>query len=271
MKEAASRGLLLSQRKIEPSEVGVGALIVRCVEDAFSGLSRSNTILGSIILYVPLIVASANTIANTGSFRSRIVKRNLRRILEQTTVDDTLDFYRALHLNLTSGVTARLEESWTDRHERYDIENPDVYQNIREDDLSLYELSMLAKNVDALSREYATGFGRVIDEVYPHLNNTVTGFEDIEEGIVEAFLWILSEHPDGLIAKKAGMERAQEVTATIQKALSETNAEAGLEAKLRMLENELSGNDNRLNPGSTADILSAALLCRLLAMEYPET
>ncbi len=270
MKKAAERGVLLHRGQIDPGEVGIGELILGCVDDAFSRFSKSNTILGSIILYIPLVVASTCTILDTGSFEPQALRASIRRILELTTVDDTLNFYRALRHNLTSGISARMEESWTEMHSRYDIENPGVYQNVSDDELTLFKLSKLARDVDAISEEYATAYSRVIEDIYPHLKKRIKGFEDIEEGIVETFVWFLSRHPDKLIAKKEGLVKAQQVQKNMLDAISQMNGETRIDQVLAMLEKHFGVQNNRLNPGSTADLLSAGLLCRLLAMEFLE-
>src|SRR5208337_2757006 len=56
--EAACRGALVAENKLGISEVGLGQLIKTCVADVNAWQKGGNTILGTIMLFVPIAVAS---------------------------------------------------------------------------------------------------------------------------------------------------------------------------------------------------------------------
>jgi triphosphoribosyl-dephospho-CoA synthase len=82
--------------------------------------------------------------------------------------------------------------------------------------------------------------------------------------IVDAYLQTLSQVPDTLIARKLGPEAAQGVSRRAAAVLAEgaagTRERARSEAEL---DAELRGPRNRKNPGTTADIVTAALFVLL--------
>ena len=83
--------------------------------------------------------------------------------------------------------------------------------------------------------------------------------------IVHTFLKILSNHPDTFIARKAGIEKAREVSLDAKNILK-TGGLAAAEGRkgVNDLDLKLRSSGNRLNPGTTADLTAATLaLCTL--------
>ncbi len=54
---SAKRGISLASEEISAEGVGLGELIFESSKDVFGGLNQSNTILGTILLYIPIVVA----------------------------------------------------------------------------------------------------------------------------------------------------------------------------------------------------------------------
>jgi triphosphoribosyl-dephospho-CoA synthase len=75
---------------------------------------------------------------------------------------------------------------------------------------------------------------------------------------VSLHVGLLASHPDTLIARKAGDAAAQDVTRAARSVRAGTMSLADFDASLR-------ADGNRLNPGTTADLVAATLLAALLS------
>lgn len=268
--EGAIRGAALAQRKITPSKIRIGELIHQCAQDTFTGINKRNTILGTILLYIPLVVASSATVTENKSFSIEALSGWLKKITEKTSIEDTLNLYKAFHLIRSKNPRIDESKSWTETHSRYDIDNPHVMKNIVEDKLTLFELFKLSANVDEISSEWSNNFTLTLNEVFPYLDRITDSLENMEEGIVQTFVWLLSRRPDGLIAKKAGEKRAEKIRQLAEKTMKAWNHETGPFELMVRLDNELRMEGNLLNPGTTADLVSAGILCKLVALNFPE-
>jgi triphosphoribosyl-dephospho-CoA synthase len=266
---SAERGISLIDGNVQPSEIRLGELILHSASDTFTGINRRNTILGTILLYVPLVVSCAATIKQDGHFSGRRVVEWLKTVVENTTVEDTVNLYRAFHLARSASPKHNESTSWTDAHSRYDIDNKHVFENIKEDGLTLHDLFEMSADVDEISNEWANQFSLTMTKVFPYLDGVTENLEDLEEGIVQTFIWLLSLRPDGLITKKAGVKRAEEVRALAENIMSAWNQSSGPVEIMFQLDVELRKEGNVLNPGTTADLVSTAILCKLVSLEYP--
>lgn len=266
---SASRGVSLAEGQLSPSDINIGELIHHCAKDTFTGINKRNTILGTILLYIPLIVATGAAVTQTGSYTSEGIQRWLKRITENTSVDDTLNLYNAFHLIRSTNPRVEESASWTDTHSRYDIDNPKVMDNILEDKLTLYDLFKLSADVDEISGEWASDFNLTISQVFPYLDKITDNLENLEEGIVQTFVWLLSLRPDGLIAKKAGEKRAEEIRSLAERTMNAWNQDTGPLELMKSLDEELRREENLLNPGTTADLVSAGIFCKLVALDFP--
>ncbi len=266
---SASRGAALADGEIGLSDIQIGELIHICAQDTFTGINRRNTILGTILLYAPLVVATSAVLTQEEKYSILSLRRWLRKIIENTSVDDTLNLYRAFHLIRSTNPRIEESTSWTDVHSRYDIDNPVVSDNILEDKLTLFDLFKLSAEVDEISGEWANNFRLTLSHVFPYLNKISENLEDLEEGIVQTFVWLLSQRPDGLIAKKAGEKQAEKVCELAGKTMRAWNESTGPLELMRSLDMELRKEGNLLNPGTTADLVSAGIFCKLVALEFP--
>jgi len=82
---------------------------------------------------------------------------------------------------------------------------------------------------------------------------------------VELHLELLRDHPDTLIARRCGLPAARAVSDGAAQALAAggTRTTDG-RAALAAFDASLRGTRNRLNPGTTADLVAATLFAALL-------
>ncbi len=266
--QCALRGTQLAHNEIPPKDVHLGELIELCVSDSLTGLNTKNTILGSILLYVPLTVAIASVLEQS-AFSIDSVRDELSRIIENTSISDSIHLYRTFQLAPPGGRKIKEEPEWTNLHSRYDFENPNVIENIKQDEIRLIDLFKMSAKIDEISNEWANNFPMVLDRIHPYLSKISTGLDDIEEAIVRTYIWLLSERPDGLIVKKAGKKKAEEVQEIAIQIVRAWNENKELVESVLQLDDKLKLEDNLLNPGTTADLVSASTLCRLVSINPP--
>lgn len=265
---AADRGARFSKGEIEASNVGIGEVIRECVSDSLNGINQRNTIFGTLLLYIPLVTGTAASINSCGCYSVDDVRKWIKIVLDNTTVQDTIEVYRAFHIAQPAGELNKEEASWTESHDRFAIDNPKVFENILEDKMKLQQLFAMSAEVDPICREWAEYYKLVLHEVFPYLDAHSRGLEDLEEGIVRTFVWLLSRYRDGLIIKKAGAKQAEDVRLLAEKVMKESSENQKGEEMLALLDEELRREGNTLNPGTTADLVSAAIFCKLVSLSF---
>ena len=268
--ECATRGIALAKGDLDPSDVGLGELIHTCVKDSLTGLNHKNTILGSILLYVPLSVAMAANLAEEAQFSIERIHQYIQTITSQSSVVDATNLFKAFQLTRPGGAMIKEDPLWSDITRRYDFDNLETIEHLIEDKVSLFDVFKMSAQVDEISSEWSNGFQRTLGEVLPYLKRVTTKLEDLEEGIVRTFVWLLAQRPDGLIVKKAGRKRAVEIQQLAKTAMDNWSESQGPENLIISLDRILREEGNLLNPGTTADIVSVATFCRLVNITYPE-
>jgi triphosphoribosyl-dephospho-CoA synthase len=266
--ECASRGIRLSRGEISPEDVRLGELIHVATCDSIGEMGGKNTILGTILLYVPLVVSLGAHLEELGAFSVKHLRRTLCRIVEASTVEDCVNLYEAFQVANPGGAMIKEEPVWKKVHERYDIDNPRAIENIRKDEISLIDLLRVSAPVDEIAAEWASGFEVVLKQVFPYLDRLSSGLESLEEAVVMSHVWLLSRRPDGLIVKKAGLDEAERVMHLARSAVSLLDEKGDAGALLAHLDNTLRTEGNMLNPGTTADLVSAATLCKLASDSF---
>ncbi len=124
--------------------------------------------------------------------------------------------------------------------------------------VSLREAMATAAHRDSIASEYATGYAIVFDTGLPLLDDALRNGLSTLDAIVSLHVGLLASHPDTLIARKAGAAAARAVSAAAREVRDGSRSLAKFDASLR-------GADNRLNPGTTADLVAGTLLAALLS------
>jgi triphosphoribosyl-dephospho-CoA synthase len=245
---------LLSAVAIGPAmgmagRVGVGRTIWRAIRDT-SSVVRSNTNLGMVLLLAPL--AKACSAALDSRCRSRAIevrelRESLAQVLSSLTVGDARRTYEAIRLAHPGGLGQ--------------VAQADVAE---EPSITLYQAMAVAQERDAVAREYVTDFDITFGIGYPALEAAWNSTSDISTAIVQAYLTILAEVPDTLIARKRGSDVATQVSTWARETLSLGGAlSAQGRASLQKLGGALRDEGHTLNPGTTADLTAAAIFLLL--------
>lgn len=215
-------------------EAGVGDTVLQAVRDT-RRFVRANTNLGIVLLLAPLACAAGK---EGGPLRER-----LSRVLAALSLADARAVHAAIRLVKPGGLgTAETEDV------RY------------EPTRTLRETMALGAGRDTVAREYATDYDVTFGLVAPALGRARARGIGWPEAVLEAYLLTLAEVPDTLIARKAGPEAARAVSARAREVLAA--GELGSPERARAeaaFDRELRREGNRLNPGTTADLLAAGL------------
>jgi triphosphoribosyl-dephospho-CoA synthase len=250
---AAQRGISVSKGKIGLADVGVGRLIKTCIADINAWQGGGNTLLGAVILLSPMAVAAGMT-STTEDLQS--LRKNLKLIIESTTPRDAVNMYAAIEIANPGGLG---------KAPNLDINDPDSVNRILDDKISLYDVFRIAEKYDTICSEWVNNYPITFDLAYPKLAKKLQNKDDPNNATVQTFLEVLAKVPDTFIARKTGIEKSKEVSLKAKQVLNLGGTETPLGKKsLNEFDRELRKSSNLLNPGTTADIIAAALaLCVL--------
>jgi triphosphoribosyl-dephospho-CoA synthase len=214
-------------------------------------------LLGTVILLMPLAVAAGMTPSKkAGYFEIPKLRENIKLIVESTTADDAVQFYEAIRIANPGGLNKAPD---------LDVNDPDSVNKIVAENISLYQVFRIAADYDNVCSEWVKNYPITFDLAYPHLKAQIIKTKNLNTAIVHTFLKVLSEYPDTFIARKVGFEKARAVSSEARKILNQGEIET-LQGKesIRRFDNELRKSGNLLNPGTTADIIAAALALNIL-------
>jgi triphosphoribosyl-dephospho-CoA synthase len=236
---------LLSAAAIGPAirrvgQVSVGETILRAIQDT-KRLVQANTNLGIVLLLVPL--ARAALTPGSGTLRERV-----SGVLEGLTVEDARLTYRAIRLSSPGGLGR--------------VDQGDVSA---EPDVTLRQAMALAADRDCVAREYVTDYAITFQQTLPILHDCLQSCPSLTDATVQTSLTLLAQLPDTLIVRKLGWETAREISRRAEEVLHQGGVltEQG-RAVLARFDASLRDATNKLNPGTTADLVTTALFVLLL-------
>ncbi len=226
-------------------QTGFGETLLRAV-DATKTTVGTNTNLGTLLLVVPLAMADGDKMAH--------VLANASFVIASTNARETRLLYEAINLARPGGMGTSSDADLAG-------EPPDC---------RVLEVMQLAADRDKIARELVTGFpevARVAGEILDAYAN-----EPLGEAIVTAALSLHARGPDSLIARKLGLAFAREASARAGAVLAERaiSRENYLAARSDF-DFWLRADGHRRNPGTTADVIAAALflLLRTESLKLP--
>ncbi len=253
--KAVEQGMAISARRIRVDEAGVGSIIKDCIADIDKWQRGGNTLLGTVILLIPLAVASGMAFCQARIPMPK-VREKLGVITRSTTPEDAVEVYDAIRMAKPGGLGDVPE---------LDLADSDSQKKILEEETTLFEVFEIARGYDMICAEWVNNYPVTFEEAYPSLRDQFQNGVDLETAVLQTFLEILAEYPDTLIARKVGNDRAKNVSKRAAEILTlgGPRTQQGKNA-LKEFDGELRREDNLLNPGTTADIIVASLaLCIL--------
>ena len=217
-----------------------GAPVGEAFERAVEGMSQQsgdNTQFGALLLLVPLVRATGE---------GDLTSEGVTRVVENTTVEDAANFYRAFeHVDVfVDDPPANLSDLDVRR-------GAGAIPAIEERELTLVDVMEASADVDGVAAEWIGGFEgtfRIADRIEA-LDGPVTG------RTARAYLELLSRKRDTFVEKHHGRKVAESVRTRAQAALEDDrdHVEAFAESLV----------EDGINPGTTADIVAAGLFVAL--------
>lgn len=229
LKSAAAIAPVMDQAPHQP----LGVTILRSIEETRK-VVNSNTNLGIVLLLAPLASVPLEEPLQLG----------LSRVLAQTTVEDARNVYAAIRLAKPGGLGKVNEQDVAD-----------------EPSLPLRDVMALAKTHDTIAAQYANEFALTLflanefATIAPLLGT-------IEEAIVKIQLLAIFCAKDSLIARKLGKDEAKLASSNAAEILNETDS-AQQKKTYRQFDAWLRSDNHARNPGTTADLIAAALFVAL--------
>jgi triphosphoribosyl-dephospho-CoA synthase len=220
-------GLALGPVLARARERRVGELILEGVRASARVSPAANTNLGIVLLLTPLARAAATGIT-------------VERVLAGLDVEDATAAFTAIAEARPGGLGDAAEH--------------DVREPAR---VGLREAMAAAAERDSVASEYATGYAIVYGTALPLLRSELAGGARMLDAIVTLHVGLLAEVPDTLIARKAGPAAAEAASEAAREVRAGRRSLADLDAMLR-------ADGNRLNPGTTADLVCATLFANEL-------
>jgi triphosphoribosyl-dephospho-CoA synthase len=217
---------------------GVGETVLAAVR-ASRGAAGANTNLGIALLLAPL----ARAALLGGPLRER-----LREVLRALTVEDARDAYAAIRLAGAGGLDEPVDHDVRD-----------------EPRVTLREAMAAAAQRDTIAAEYVNDYAVTFELGLPALADALDDGLRPRDATVELALRLLAAVPDTLIARKRGDETAGRVSAGAREVLTAGAVRSARgRTALAEFDASLRREGNALNPGTTADLVTAVVFVALL-------
>ena len=254
--EAAYRGILAGENKLELSKIGIGELIKDCASDVATWQKGGNTILGTIILLIPIAAAAGMLPTQKKSTLDfPLLRKNIDATVRATTAMDSVNLYKAIAIANPSGLGDAPD---------LDLNDPKSIQRLLDENVGLFEVFQIAASYDDICYEWVNNYPITFDLSYPYLRDQLK-VKSQNTAIPHTFLKILATRPDTFIARKLSKEKALQVSTEANMVLEAGGLDTSEGRRfLGEFDKKLRLAGNKSNPGTTADLTAAALtLCTL--------
>ncbi|MCC7475983.1 MAG: triphosphoribosyl-dephospho-CoA synthase [Pirellulales bacterium] len=222
----------------QAGRLGVGRAVLEAVQATREAVGK-NTNLGTLLLLAPLAAVPAGVPLAHG----------IGDVLERLTPADTRHVYAAIRTAGAGGLG--------------NADEADVSSDPPAS-LSLVPAMTLAADRDLVARQYANQFADIFQNMAPSIEEGSRRGWSLMDSIVHAHLGQLSNEGDSLILRKCGAAVAEEARQRASHVLAAGEpTESGYNQALVELDAWLRADGHRRNPGTTADLITAALFVLL--------
>jgi len=259
-REASERGVMIYKGKLDHSKAEVGKTIKDAVEKMLVWTGH-NTVLGSLMLLLPLSLAAGIALASQREKMLKTLRDELHHIVRSTTPTDTLNFYEAIRKANPGGLG---------KVKKLDVNDPSSKREIHKKEITLFEVLKIASEYDSIAAEWISDYHITFDVGHPYFIKELKRTDDFNSATVHTYLKILTEFPDTLIARKMGTKKAEEVASQAKEILL-SGGLTTLKGKriLTEFDEKLRKSGSKLNPGTTADLVSSVLAVSILEGYLP--
>jgi triphosphoribosyl-dephospho-CoA synthase len=221
------------------ASAGVGRTVLDAVR-VTSDLVPTNVNLGIALLLAPLAAVP----------REAPLMQGVASLMDSLTAEDSKLVYEAIALAKAGGL-GTVDEM--------DVQGPPPE--------NLLLAMAAARDRDLIARQYVEDFALVLDQVAPHIANRLKLRWSLTDAIVWTHVGLIAQHGDSLIERKCGPEVGKQASALAAGVLAAgLPGEPGNENYYRALSDFdfwLRSDGHRRNPGTTADLIAAALFVLL--------
>ena len=237
-------GLVLRSVFEQHASLSVGQLVLQSISKMREHMTI-NTTLGTVLLLAPLAKAVERLQACSDP-SPQMFAICVQRVLGELTSSDARDVYAAIRLAKPGGLGKAAQ---------HDVQSDPPH--------NLIVAMQAASEVDAVARQYVNGFADVLDRLVVWLRRGLVRGTRLSDLVVEIQLRWMAEEPDGLIVRKAGGEVADEARQLAVWALDEWLETEQRGVRWQAFDTFLRSGDQTRNPGTTADLIAAALFVLL--------
>ncbi|WP_254510758.1 triphosphoribosyl-dephospho-CoA synthase [Anatilimnocola floriformis] len=215
---------------------GVGRAVLSAIQ-ATRQLVSTNTNLGMVLLIAPLAAVP----------RGESLQVGIANVLNSLTADDSALVYEAIRLAQPGGMGEAKEM--------------DIAAAAPP---SLLAAMKAAEERDLVARQYSTNFAIVLSEILPNLLAGQQKGWSLTDNIIREHVRLISVYSDSLIARKCGSETATQASAYAAQVLAAGDIDdENYHAALSDFDFWLRADGQQRNPGTTADLIAAALFAGL--------
>jgi len=216
-------------------DAGLGRAIFDAVR-ATREATGTNVNLGIAFLLAPLVAVPDNVSLECG----------IRKVLAHTTIEDAEQVYAAIRLAQPGGMGEASAQDINDR--------PTV---------NLRDAMALAADRDRIAEQYVSDF-ELVFEARLKLRELSKASSHWEAAIVSLHVWMMSRWPDTLIARKCGRDIAEQASVRAMSLIDSAASDGKLDRRqIAEFDGWLRADGHRRNPGTTADLIAAALFAAL--------
>ncbi|MCU4924951.1 triphosphoribosyl-dephospho-CoA synthase [Halobacteria archaeon AArc-dxtr1] len=235
-------GAVGAREGIERAEAGdpVGEAFERAVE-GMATQRGGNTQFGALLLLVPLVAAAGEELTP-----ARAVE-----VATETTVADAAAFYRAFE-----HVDVFVSDPPPDAADLDVRRGREAIPTLEEEGITLRDVMARGADADDVAREWTTGFERS----FAAAKRIAAADGPVADRAATAFLSLLAERPDTLVAKRRGEAVAAETSERAARLHERDSLQADRDA-VEAFADELV--EREINPGTTADLTAAGLFIAL--------